>query len=132
MRVSSLLIMSFVVNSLLIINENLSESNRIKNLLAHSRKCDFIVETVANFEEARIITQFQDYNGYLISDSLPKYSQWAKEVAPKPVILLTNEEEIGLKALKKGLTDYILYEEISTRLLETSLRLSFFLSQYKK
>jgi PAS domain S-box-containing protein len=117
--------MSISSYSLLIVNEKVSECEHLQNLLANTKRCKFELEKVSNFEEASVVTAYQNYDAYIVSDRLAEYPIWTKKVAPNPVILLTKDDGTGIKALKNGLADYILYDELNTSLLEHSLYLSF-------
>lgn len=118
--------------SVLIINDNLPEAEQIETMLSQSRKCRFLSEKVTDFYRAKIINSYKNYDAYLISDSLSEYMEWVYKVSSQPVILLTNNQEEGINNLDKGISDYILRRELSSFLLETSLRLSITNASLKK
>lgn len=121
----------FYTYSLLIITGKPSEYDRIHSLLVDTKKCKFSLKKVTSFHQANMINAYKTYDAYLVSDSLPEYILWAKQINFKPVILLTNDEEKGLNAITNGIDDYILSKELTPTLLENFLRLWIINSQTK-
>jgi PAS domain S-box-containing protein len=66
----------------------------------------------------------QNYSAYLVNSQVSGYQQWVSRVHPKPVILLTEDDSLGINALEQGFSDYLPFSQLDSVLLEHSLRLS--------
>ncbi len=58
------------------------------------------------------------------SDLSTEVSQWANQIRPLPLIVLIDDRALGKIVLQAGAADYLLREELSTPVLERSLRLA--------
>jgi PAS domain S-box-containing protein len=118
------------INLLLIdgIESNYGQYQKLLNQITHTQ---FNLKWVSNLQQAAIAKTFYDYDAYLLNAQVDNFWDWCSQVQPSPVILITNDWAIGIKALRAGISDYILENQLSSVLLEHSLRLSLANSQLK-
>jgi diguanylate cyclase (GGDEF)-like protein/PAS domain S-box-containing protein len=117
--------------NLLLITKIEDNYHQIKHLLEQGFSSPFHLEWVSNLIEAFRAKKHQKYDAYLLNSQGENFRYWCVKVNPTPVILITKETEIGIKALSEGISDYLLEEQLNPILLEHSLRLSIAHSQTK-
>lgn len=118
---------------LLLIESNLTEANRIKNLLSNFSEQEIDCTHVNYLQEAIDILARERFNVILLDLFLPDSDGLDTIIDLKskgncgistPIVVLTglDDEEMGLAAIKIGARDYLLKGEIDGRLLRRVLR----------
>lgn len=123
--------MSHDTVNLLLVDEVETNYFKVKKLLNQITYTQFNLEWVCNLDQASVSKTFQNYDAYLFNSQVGNFTDWCYQVNPTPVILITDNPSIGIKALEEGISDYILEENLSSVLLEHSLRLSIAHSRTK-
>ncbi|MEQ9354292.1 PAS domain S-box protein [Coleofasciculus chthonoplastes] len=123
----------------LFVDEDETHYNRMNRLLNSLDTIHVHLDWVTTPETALTLirAQSQHYDAYFIDVGFPGVEGddgLIEELSgtTSPVIVLTPSAQIGLTALKKGAADYLVYDQLSTPLIEHSLRLTLAHSQTQK
>ena len=97
----------------------------IRSLFRQIQTFEFELNWVANFEAVAVAASASGkYDAYIIDAQLGEFTTWIEQVHPTPVILLSDTQATGIAALQIGIADYWVKEQLSSPLIEHSLRLT--------
>ena len=115
---------------ILLIEENLSEADLIKEMLSGARLPEFSVQHVQYLADGLSLLRSRNFDVVMVDLGLPDSQGVESALSVRnqskmtPVIVLTalDDEDAGLKLLQMGIQDYLLKAEINGRLLTRSIR----------
>ncbi len=114
-----------MVFQVLLITPTEADYWHIRSLLGQMEIFEFDLKWVASFEAiVKTANASGKYDAYIIDSQLREFTAWIEQVAPAPIILLTDTQAGGVAALPTGIADYWVKEQLSVPLLEHSLRLT--------
>lgn len=110
--------------------ENYHFINACIGQLNNTTNCFYKLDWISSTEEKKTALSFGKYDAYLIdSQFLPSLNRQTieyliKQVNSAPVIILTNNYELGMIAIEAGAADYLDKTQLTLAALERSLRLT--------
>jgi PAS domain S-box-containing protein len=115
---------------ILLIEDNLSQAELIKEMLSEARQPEFFVQHVRNLAEGLSQLQSRDFDAVLVDLGLPDSQGLETALTVRrqskrtPVIALTvlDDEETALKSLQMDIQDYLIKGDINGALLTRSIR----------
>lgn len=114
----------------LLIEDNIAEADRIKEMLAKARKQEFVIEHVMYLADGISQLDRRNFDIILVDLGLPDSQGLDTPVAVRnrtkriPIVVLTvlNDEDVALKSLEIDIQDYLVKEEINSALLSRAIR----------
>ncbi len=120
---------------LLLINEQPENYHLINTYLGQlsTTTCFYQLDWISLTEENKTTFLPGKYDAYLIdSQFFPPLSRQIKRVSPAPVIILTDNYELGMMAIEAGAADYLDKTQLTLAALERSLRLTLACSRLQQ
>jgi PAS domain S-box-containing protein len=116
--------------TILLIEENLSEADLIKEMLSEARQPEFSVRHVQNLTEGLDLLQSRNFDVVLVDLGLPDSQGLESALAVRkqtkqtPIVVMTilDDEEAAIKSLQMDIQDYLIKCELNGRLLARSIR----------
>ena len=115
--------------TILLIEQNKEDVQRISEYLNQSKKINVRLKTVDRIKKAKTILFYEDFDIVLVDlkvegitpDEL--FNTLGKDNLSIPYIVITDErdEDIGIFAVKKGAQDYLVRSELSERILRRTI-----------
>jgi hypothetical protein len=113
--------------------ENYHSINTYLGQLSDTTNFFYKLDWISLTEENKTTFLSGKYDVYLIdSQFLPSLSRQIKRVSPAPVIILTDNYELGMMAIEAGAADYLDKTQLSLAALERSLRLTLACSRLQQ
>ncbi|MGK7940297.1 MAG: PAS domain S-box protein, partial [Crocosphaera sp.] len=109
---------------ILLISPSSQQYHRIEQLLRGSQICQFRLHWFQGSELANVSENNKHYHAYLLDTTLEKAVFFSEQISPIPVIFITDDPLSGIEAVKQGVRDYLMFQELTIVALERSLRLS--------
>ncbi len=116
--------------TILLIEDNLSEADNIKEMLSKAQQPEFSVQHVRNLAEGLNLLQRRNFDCVLVDLGLPDSQGLETALAVRkltkriPIVVLTvlDDEYTAIKSLQMDIQDYLLKCELNGRLLKRSIR----------